>query len=396
MFLNSFIKTKEELSLVIDIQSGLIRGALILNKENTEPHILFVVTRPIIHKPHTDSTYLTKAMLKTLSEVVDMLGQEGVIRAQALGYNKKLLSRVHYILSSPWVLSSSKTLKIHFDKDTEITEKFVQNLLEEERMKIEDKFKESNHNFSGQTFNTDLVFIEHKIFEMKLNGYKVNKYDGRKASSLEISFAATLSSNRLINRINSEVKKILNLKKIEYHSALLLNFIAMRLIVPEKNNFISIHVHNELTDVVVVKDGLASHLASFPFGTSTLLRKISAVLGESRETSESTLTLLFSDKLEASQAENLKNKIKPLIQHWYREYVKSIDYKDDNTFSPKTIYLSAHSHVEIFKRILKANNDSLDVIIFDITNTDMHVVFEKIGEYNQLIGMYALALKNMV
>lgn len=388
-------KKEEELSIVIDIQSGLVRGALVFNKVNENSIILNVVTRDIVKKPHTDNIFLVKKMLKALSEVIESLVEELNKKDPALGYSKKSVKAIHYILSSPWVLSRSKTISMTFEKSTEISEKFVLNLIEEERKKIEEKFNEINV-IKDLPEKSDLIFIEQKIFEIKLNGYKVNSYNSKKVDSIDISFAATLSSKKLLKRISSIVNNNLHVRKVQYHSALLLNFMAMRILVPEKDNFVSIHIHNELTDIVVVKKGLAANLSSFPFGTSTLLRRVSSALKESPESTESKLSLYIADKLETIEKENFKKVINPILNKWYQEYLKSVSHPDDDNFLPKTVYMSAHTFLNIFENTITSNNELTKIVSFETDAVTMHVTFEKNFEYNQLLGMYAISLRSMI
>lgn len=371
-------KEKENLSLIFDIQSGLVRGALVINKGNEPTRIVSVVTKPIEHKPEATSAYLTKEMLKGLSEISERLAQ-GM---------KGSPESIHCVLASPWVFSQSKTLTLDFEKDTEITFKMVQNLVEEERRKLEETSKISN---------SDLIFIEQKIFEIKLNGYKVNSYDGKKARSLEISFAATLSSKKLLERINTALIKAMHGRtRPQYHSALLLNFLAMRSLVPERDNFVGVHIHSEMTDVIVVKNGLSAHLASFPFGTETLIRKMVTATKGSLETVESTLNLLEEGRLETSEENKINKIITPILNSWYEEYMKSVDHENDGAFLPKTVYLSAHQNVELFKKAIHENNAGALNVSFETTSADMHVTFDKQSEYSQLMGMYALAVRSMV
>jgi hypothetical protein len=44
---------------------------------------------------------------------------------------------------------------------------------------------------------------------------------------------------------------------------------------PDKNDYVYIHAHSELTDIIIVKRGICENISSFPIGTSNLIRKIS-------------------------------------------------------------------------------------------------------------------------
>jgi hypothetical protein len=393
-FLSS--KKKEELSIIIDIQSGLVRGSLVFNKENQISQILYIITKEISQKDFTGSSFLVKAMIESLSDVINKLSDQFMAKAKEFGYSSKSIKNIHFILSSPWVLSQSKTITIKFDKTTDINKKLIQSVIEDERKIIEKKFKEMDFNKDSSISNSDWLFIEQKIFEIKLNGYKVNDCENKKAQDLEVSFAATLSSKILLNKIETTINKNLKIHKIQYHSALLLNFMAMRILIPEKNNFVSIHVHSELTDIVVVKNGLSANLSSFPIGISTILRKLTTDLKETAESTESMLSLYEGGKLDSLQEIKFKELLDPLLKNWYLEYIKSVDHEDDGVFIPRTAYLSTHSNLGIFKKVINENNELAKVIDFEINSINPHVIFEKNSEYNQLIGMYALTLRSMI
>ncbi len=389
-------KKEEELTVIIDIQSGLVRGSLVFNKENQISNILYVITKEIDQKDFSDSSFLVEAMLKSLGDTISILSSELINQAKIFGYNKKSIKNIHYVLSSPWVLSQSKTLTLKFDKATKIKKEFIQGIINEERKNIEKKFKENNLNKDSGIMNSDLIFIEQKIFEIKLNGYKVNEYEDKEINDLEISFAITLSSKILLNKIDAIINKNIKIHKIQYHSALLLNFIAMRILVPEKNNFVSIHVHNELTDIVVVKNSLCASLSSFPIGSSTILRKTSSILNENIETTKSSLKLFLDKKTDSVQEEKFKNIVDPLIQDWYLSYAKSVGHEDDGVFLPRSIYLSAHDYDDLFGDTIKNHNELAKIFNFELNSIDAHIIFEKNVEYNQLMGMYAIALRSMI
>ena len=386
MFSLFFNEEKGKISILIDIQSGLVRGALVLNKGEDKPHILYVTTQSFTRKTYVDSTYITKTMLKSVFMVTNSIANEGMTKIQSLGYSRKLLNSIHFILSSPWVISRSKLVKIQFENETKITEKIISDIIMEEQNKLK------------HDFGPDLILTEQKIFEIKLNGYVVNNFEDRKAKTLEVSFATTLGSEKIINRIHQAVLKNIHIEKKYYHSALLLHFIALQSLFPRREDFISIHIHSELTDIIVVKKGICACLASFPFGVSTLSRKISHALKHTNETSDSILNLYGASKLENNENQKIKKIIEPLMQVWHNQLLKSVVKNNEDKFIvPRLVYLSAHSHFDIFRSVFTLNNnEKYEVISFDTSKIEPYVVYEKVSEKSQVIGMYALALKNMV
>lgn len=376
---------KGKISILIDIQSGLVRGALVLNKGENAPHILYITTQSFTRKIHVDSTYITKTMLKSVAMVINSITNDGLIKIQSLGYNKKSLDSIHFILSSPWVISKSKLVKIQFENETKITEKMISDIIIEEQNKLK------------HDFGSDLTLTEQKIFEIKFNGYVVNNFEDRKAKTLEISFATTLSPEKILNKIHLAVSKNIHIEKAFHHSALLLHFLALQSLFPKREDFVSVHIHGELTDIIVVRKGVCACLASFPFGVFTLLRKVSYISKHADETSDSILSLYQGDKLEDSENKKVKKIIEPLMQTWYHQFLKSITKNEDRVIIPRLVYLSAHSHFDIFKSVFILNNEKkYEVISFNTVQIESHVTYEKISEKSQVIGMYALALKDMI
>ncbi len=374
---------KEKFSLIVDIQSGLVRGALVKNEEGKPPLILRVSTKIIPRKTHTNSHYINKMMLKALSEVMMLVTENHHITS------------IDIVLSSPWVLSHSKTIKVNFPKQTEITEEIVSGLIEEERKKLELKFK-TDHKEIPDTHN-DLRYIEQKIFDIKLNGYSVGQYLNRVISDLELSLAMTLSSQIILNRINDVISKFTHTKDIRYHSGLLLNFVALRKMMPDKTDYVYIHAHSELTDVIVVKKGLCASISSFPLGTSNLIRKISHSFKQSDEVADSMMSLYQGNKLDETEMKKISTLIDVFSAGWYALYSKTLEATADIGGTPRLMYLSTHSHMDIFKKILiDKNKDEIHINDFSLEQIDSKITFEKISESNQLIKMYALALNDML
>lgn len=375
-------KKAEKFSLIIDIQSGLVRGAVIKKVDGENPKILRITTKNITRKVHTNIHYINKMMQKALSEVIKLLTE-----------NHRIDS-IDVILSSPWVLSNSKTIKIDFPEMTEIKEETITNIIDSEKNKLENKFKDDN---KSTNIENDLNYIEQKIFNIRLNGYSVNQYIGKKAKDIEISFAMTLSSTTILNKISEIIEKTIHIKKIQYHSGLLLNYIALRRIIPEQNDYIYLHIHGELTDVIIVKNGLCANIASFPLGIMNLIRRISHIFKQNDEVSDSMLSLYQGGRLNDIETNKIKEIIEEFSNSWYAVYNKILTLFSETNVAPRFICFYTQFHSDIFKQILiNKNSDDIHIVDYNIEKIESEITFEKTSEYNQLIKMYALALNDMI
>lgn len=361
-------------SIILDIQSGVVRGAVVLNVPNEPTRVLSVVTRSLSPKAHTiNTTHLTKKVLKLVSEVIDHLATN----------TEKPISKIDYMLSTPWVFSKLKTIKIEYDEETVTTPKVFDKIVKEE---LE----------SGLT-TKDVYPIEQNIFEIKLNGYSTFIYENKKAHKFEVSLSTSFASHSFLNKVNEIVKKHLHIKNHKPHSALIMQYTALREIFKDKHEFIYIHVHNEITDIVVIQDTICKHISSFPFGISTLLRKISTETKQDIEASNSLVSLYQGDKLSDTEKNRVQKIIEPLTQEWSDLCVKSFEDVFDLTNIPKNVYLSAHSHYDLFKLALSMKNKfNFNISSYDSIDIGDSVVFDQVAEKSNMIKIYALALSNMV
>ncbi len=349
------------ISLVIDIQSDLIQGALVSFHKGTPAKKLYSISASIPRKSRVTGDYMIKMMIRGVEDVVSN------IMSKAKGLTSEPVHSVHYILSSPWAVSQSKTVKVRYEKDTEISESIVNDIIEDNRRSLVDKYEE------------DMILVEEKIFSVELNGYAVTDYNHKKAKTLEISFAFTLSSEKLINKIRHSVSQIIDIEKEHYHSSILLQYLSSRSHSTHIEEYIIAHVHGELTDIVVIKKGFTSHTASFPFGVSTLVRKIASSLKNAIETASSTLALYEDDKLDETHRSHVEKVLLSVMKGWHAEFGKSLEQMSKEIILPRKVYIaSGCEHCPLFHEALKNNG-------FDVTEKS-----------TPLLELYISTLSDMV
>lgn len=333
------------LSLVIDIRSDVVEGTLVNFPEKSSssdfvsPQIIYSASTHFPLKLHaTSGERLTKMMLKSVEDLC------GHISHEAVKFSKEKIGSVHYVLSSPWVISQSKTVKVQFENDTLITEGIIKNIIEEDRNAL----IENNED--------DMIFIEQKIFAVELNGYPVQDYKGKVVKSLKVSFAFSLSSDRIIKKIREATSHIFHRHIEHFHSAILLHYLSSRVKILDDREYILVHVHGELTDIAVIKKGASAHIGSFPFGSSTLLRKVSHSFKDSLETAASTIALYEAGTLEKGQHKKVHDIVTPLMNGWYSGFSKSIE------LPPHIVSMSSGSpYLSLFKTTLEESGYKVEV-----------------------------------
>jgi cell division ATPase FtsA len=341
-------KKKNSLSLVLDIQSGLVRGTLVSFSKGLKPHVIFTYTKFIKNRTQGNGPLITKIMCKSLHEVLHNISKDGLHKANTLGLGSSIKS-VYYMLSSPWAISQAKKVFINFEKETTVTEKIIKEITDKEGLILIKEFKQDLEKSS--TSNIDLLPIEEKVFDVRLNGYSISEFKGKKANKLEVSLAVSVSSKKILEKISSEVHKVFHIKNEFFHGALLAHYIALRSISPGMDEYISVHVHGELTDIVVVNKGSGVYLASFPFGTYSLFRKLGRTMKQSPEIAKSLLSLYSEGKLEKSNKERVEKTVSNIIENWKKSFQNSLT--NDGSYSlPKVVNLSIHENFENFQSLM--------------------------------------------
>src|SRR5579872_6693627 len=118
-------KNPEKLILILDVQSSIVRGSLVLTKDGALPNVIFTYNANIPWKPHTDSSYLIKVTLKAVAETLDACVRS-LHLAHASEHIPKKLTAIHFALSSPWIVSQAKTLTSNFSKESVVTKAYVE------------------------------------------------------------------------------------------------------------------------------------------------------------------------------------------------------------------------------------------------------------------------------
>lgn len=380
-----FCSKKEHVPLaaLIDIQSGLVRGSLVAMVPGQQSRIIYTTLHPFVRPAEVNATRMSKLMLHGITQVAELLASEGTKRASELGIiplgSSAIIDTAHYILSSPWVMSQTKTIKVDYDTPTTVSPKMVDEIV---------NIKQSDQtDFEG-------TLIEKTIFDVKLNGYPVTKYEGKAVRRLEVSFAVSVSSQAVMDKISNALHSAMRPKKQKFHSALLLEYVGIRNIFHTYSDYLVIHPHRELTDVVMVKSGVCALITSFPFGVGTVMRKLGKALHVESTTAESALTMHSAGKLSADEERRLDPVIEALGKGWTHDLKTALAQAGETATIPRMVFLSSHSHVSFFKNlIVKIPDLNAKISELELPMIASAVVYENGQERSVRMGIYTAAIR---
>ncbi|MFA6475922.1 MAG: hypothetical protein WCV68_00750 [Candidatus Paceibacterota bacterium] len=307
-------KKKKESAVIgiIDIGSARVSGALMTDWPKVTNEISEAVTwqeMPNWERFQTGIEQSLKSVLKKLAH----------------GKHKKP-EELFVFLSAPFFIGSTKIVHAKDRTAFEITPPYLAGLVKKDILSFD----------RGQ--KGDLVRIENEIMQIKLDGYPVEEPIGQMAHELELSHWQSESHVSLIERFKEIIQSEFPEIQINFHSFAYASYAVFSELLPDKD-WIFVDTGNELTDVIVIKDGyLAEHL-SFPIGKNSLIRAVTRSLQTVPLETESVLNRYASGKTN----QNLKTRLEPALvkpaEEWLSNLSESLNRVLETTILPESIYM---------------------------------------------------------
>jgi hypothetical protein len=339
----SFFTKKSPISteLIFDIESDSVCAAVVLYEADKAPRIIYHTESEVTHKAHTDGAYLSRNMWKALETAASDVSTAMIAPR---------VDRIHVVLSSPWIISKLSCVEKKFEKETIIRQSAVSDLLEKERAASSKLFAVG-----------DSAAIDAKLFEIKINGYGVAEYEGKRALALEGTMVVSFASRKMLGEIKSRINRFFRAGDEVFHSSLILRYIALRSVLPHHTDYIWLQVHGELTDVLIVRKGACATSGSLPFGSDTLMRKFAGIKNESEAVAASTLALLDSGSNTGQMAEKTRLILEKILPEWTRGIVGLVSGGKEGSL-PAVAYISAGNFSSVFEQALKQFSPTTSVM----------------------------------
>jgi cell division ATPase FtsA len=315
--------------LVITIESSYIQATVIRYGSKNELQIAHSVQQPFTIKGSSQHIETEQAMVSALSDVLKKVQ----LTAGKIG-------SVHLVLSSPWIISKTKSTYIQFPKAIRIDHTYIEKVVAEE----EKEFK--------KLLPFEVDFVEQKVFETKVNGYHTRIKKPVPAMTLSVSSTLSAMSKRVISKLQNTIDHFFHVQKIFFHSASLLAFISMRHIRPESVSGVFIHIHGECTDITIFNEGVPMHFASVNIGSASITRIFAKSFKISNSVAESRISLFEKEEVTKIEAEKIQPVISKLVDEWRERVIEAIEHLDKN--APETIVVHSSDYISLFKTALQS------------------------------------------
>ena len=256
----SFLKKEPMLSFVFDIRDSSISIAAVRFQKERKPEIVLCQSFEFKRQNIKDHGAHLSSMMKTLDD-----GAISVRKRLIRIGNKEKIGTHYFFVGSPWSVSQSKTLKITKGRSFEINNSLLEKIIVGEELLAESYLER-------QTKQKKWEILEERILQMKLNGFRVDDFFGKKASSLIIEHFVSFIPSELGNKISSFVDERLgkNIKR-QSNSCILSSYSFLRDLYSDRNDFIYIDIGKLITDIYIVRDDIILGVASIPFGEEKII-----------------------------------------------------------------------------------------------------------------------------
>lgn len=377
-------RKKGELVLILDVESTSVNAILVMQTVGERPMIRFTYSGEVIFREGRDGGDLIEAIIRTVTTVIDETQKYIVVAKKTVPGMPGKVSSIHYVLSSPWILSESKRLEEHFSQPKKITEAVVRSMVHKERNILEASMKVENK----------VTQIEEKLFDIELNGYSVADWRGKKALSLSVSFVTSISGIRMTDIFKSLAKRRMRVHKIHFHSSLLLQHIGIRRLWNEKEMYVIVHVHGEITDVMTVHGEACIFFGTFPTGMQTIVRSVAKEAGVGLDTAASMVNLHTSGVIGVESQDSL-DVVKSNNEHWVEQLQKSLQTMPDVFEGSMPIIVATEMQRYSFAKILSDKFPNARVEQLSTEDMDKVIGYDPSVTRSVTASIYTLALEGL-
>jgi len=252
MFGFSLQKKKSNTRLVISVEKSQIRACFVSVDEYEKPYIL---TQEVQEFQTSGSV---AELYKTIHKILFKITKK----------HPTTVSSIHCVLSSAWSVSKIET----YLRDEEVVFSLYEKDLNKILSDFVDTTKESLENNNQNLFDKFQI-LEQNIIHLSINGYSVEEIFKRDVRRLEAVLYASFVSTSLLENIKEEIERHIR-GVVTFSTATLAEFVVVRDIFENIEQFTLISVDEQQTNVSFIDDGVLRSTTNFLLGNSIFKTRV--------------------------------------------------------------------------------------------------------------------------
>lgn len=301
----------DEVFGVIDIGSARVSATLV----KSWPKVVGEVSEAVEWQDRPDFKRFCLGIEVTLKKVLEKL-----LKAQTSKASRP--EELFVFLSSPFFIGNTSVIRASENRRFEVNPPYLTKLVEDNLVDLAD---------------SDSFKLESEIMQVRLDGYIVDQPVGETAKELELAYWQSVGHVELLERLAEIIHQVLPEIKINFHSFAYAAYAVFSELLPEKD-WVLLDTGNELTDILVIKNGyLAEHL-SFPVGKNFVVRSVAKQLQTVNTEAASALDRLASGQINHVLGARLGPILEPISTEWLNHLGEALSRVLQTTILPETIY----------------------------------------------------------
>ena len=348
MFGSSEKKDESKVVGVVDIGSAQVSGAIIKLKKNREiESVLAQTDEKITYQELPDFPHFWEKTKQAIQTVLKELKGGTAVQPE----------KIFIFLSSPFFQSQTKVIKAENPTAIKITKNYLADLL---------KQADSQNNLGE-----NIVILEDKVMQSKLDGYLTTGPVGQKAKEVVLNRFLSWANKDLLINLRDLLKAEQAEAPVIFNSFSFATYDIFKDFLPDKD-FILLDTGNEITDVLVIKDNVLAEHFSFPKGKNYLIREVTKALGTVPAEAETSLTLYATGQANLQLKVRLEPALAQIAQFWQIDFKKTLTQTIETTFLPETVYLIGDDPTDnIFAQFI----DQADLNEVTLSNHKLTAIF---------------------
>lgn len=374
---------KRKTVALIDIGSLSLGGAYAVLTKDNAPHICYSTRVPLPVTDDATPRALLRILEEGLTQLTHKLEHEGSA-ALSRSCGVRHVDDVVVSVGSPWQRTQLRSHTEKFSGGKRISAHDIEHAKE----KIEGSL--------GIDHATSML-VDHSIIEVLINGYQTGKPFGKRAQRMSVLGLASVIPISVHDKIVNHLAKTFHIEPIKMQSTPALSYVVLRDLFAHEPDFLAAVVTGEATDLLLVKKGVLTGVATALEGVHSVTRAVGRACPSvpAQEVSE----LVDSGMLHPNTVTSVKSAEREAKDEWASAVISSLADLARKYALPQTFFVLADlSCRDIFTEILKRQDvhalrlgeHPFTVIGLKSQNITDHVVFSGESERDIFHGLLSL------
>jgi hypothetical protein len=364
-----FASTKNETryGVMIDIGSGSVLAAIIgSNPEKSSPDIIWSKREHSPLRQINSVSDSAKSVMTSLMNVLMILDGEGRKVFQEKTGQKKL-PFLQVSIAAPWSYTATKTIAYEAKEAFEVTDTLVDELVRTADKKVEEEMIQNE-----KIHNLGLEIISKTTLQVMANGYPIAIGEKQMTNSIKVVESSAVAQEYLINAIDDARNKILTKSNLEQYSFMLPFYFVINNSVATTSDYCLVDITFEATEIGIVREGVLNYCTHTPYGSFSIARELSEVLGVPLEEAFGYLSVDDMSDFLAPFSEEKKAEVALVLKSYQDKLIALFKETGDSLSIPRKIYLHGNLNSEPFfnKNILAASKGATKMqhAVYNVTS----------------------------